>query len=114
MLPQNAHLQPPFWRGVNQVPEKTNWRGHHILTVGNSWRAQGNAQDVNNMRPPGHMPDMNNWQQLSQASDNNNNNGANGQLKQGNMSIDNENKECEWSLVVRKLTQQNWTPLMSH
>jgi Zinc knuckle len=48
MLPQNAHLRPPYWRGVNQAPETTNWRGHYIMTAGNNWRAHGNAQEVNN------------------------------------------------------------------
>jgi hypothetical protein len=46
------------------------------------------------------MPDMSNWQQPGQVLDNNINNGANGQLERGNMSIRNENKECEWSLAV--------------
>jgi hypothetical protein len=103
MLPQNAHLRQPYWRGVNQAPETTNRRGHNILTAGNNWRAHGNAQEGKNMVLLGHMPDMKIWQQPGQAPDNNVNNGANRHLECGNMSIDNENKECEWLLVVRQI-----------
>jgi hypothetical protein len=60
------------------------------MTAGNNWRAHGNGQEVNNVGPPGHMPEV----------PENGNNGTNGQLEQGNMSIDNKNKECEWLLAV--------------
>jgi hypothetical protein len=66
---------------------------------GNNWRAHGNGQEVNNVGPPGHMQDGSNWRRPGQVPENTSN-GANGQQERRNMSIDNENKECEWSLAV--------------
>jgi hypothetical protein len=93
-LPQNVHLRPPYWKGTNQVPEMNNRRGIAL----NNWRAQGHVQDGHNMVDPRNLPDRHAWQQTTQAQEGNN--VVNGQQERGNMSIDNEHKECEWSLAV--------------
>jgi hypothetical protein len=75
-----------------------NWRGHNNMPALNNW-GRPHGQDVNNLGTPGHMPEINPWQGPSQVPEMNNNR-TNKQIEQGHMSINSENKECEWSLPV--------------
>jgi hypothetical protein len=55
------------------------------------------VQDSHNVDNTRNLPDGHAWQQPSQVQEGN---VVNGHQEQGNMSIDNEHKECEWSLEV--------------
>jgi Zinc knuckle len=93
-MPQNAHLRPPYWK----VLDMNNWKAHNNFQEVNIWRAQEHVQDSHNMVDPRSLPDGHTWQQPTQAQEGNI--VVNGQQERGNMSIDNEHKECEWSLMV--------------